>query len=125
MPAYKDDPIVVESLNKAKSADYGVKAANWANGVVAEGQEWCGVKGVSRSTTGGAGVWGEHLGSTGIGIFGRSHSVPGVPGRGVWGDCDNNVGVYGSSKTGTVCSVTAKRVPASREGARQTLAYRD
>jgi hypothetical protein len=40
-------------------ATNGLQAEGGANGVVAKGKSWCGVVGISESTTGGAGVYGK------------------------------------------------------------------
>ncbi|MEJ7680538.1 MAG: hypothetical protein WKG06_22335 [Segetibacter sp.] len=67
-----------------------------------------GVFGHSKSTIGGAGVWGE--GEAGIGVIGKclnqtDSAGPGVFGQsrgtGVWGESDTWMGVFGLSKSTT------------------------
>ena len=44
----------------------GIQAEGGANGLFANGKSWCGVVGLSQSTTGGFGVYGEeYRGGTG------------------------------------------------------------
>jgi hypothetical protein len=76
-----------------------------ANGLFATGKGWCGVVGISESTSGGFGVYGTNTaGGTGvvgesktwIGVFGKSESTTG--GAGVMGEAIGS-GVIGISKT--------------------------
>ena len=55
----------------ADSQVNGVQAEGGANGVFAKGKSWCGVVGISESTTGGAGVVGEGVGPGAVGIYGK------------------------------------------------------
>jgi len=76
----------------AKADTNGVQAEGGANGVIATGKGWCGVVGISESTSGGFGVYGENTaGGTGVvgvskmwmGVYGESQSTTG--GAGVCG----------------------------------------
>jgi hypothetical protein len=83
----------------------GVHAEGGANGLFANGKSWCGVVGLSESTTGGFGVYGENT-KGGTGVFGKStswHAVAGFSdssngGFGVYGEAVGT-GVGGVSKT--------------------------
>ena len=91
----------------AESQVNGVQAEGGANGVYAKGKSWCGVVGISESTTGGFGVYGANTtGGTGvvgeskgwIGVYGKSESTTG--GAGVMGEAvgQGAVGVYGKGR---------------------------
>jgi len=88
-----------------KGATNGIRAEGGANGVFANGKTWCGVVGLSESTTGGFGVYGENT-SGGSGVVGKSkgwHAVAGFSestqgGFGVYGEGEGT-GVGGVSKT--------------------------
>jgi hypothetical protein len=57
----------------------GIQTVGGANGVFATGKSWCGVVGISESTTGGFGVYGENT-AGGTGVVGKSkgwHAVAG------------------------------------------------
>ncbi len=91
----------------AESQVNGLQAEGGANGVYAKGKSWCGVIGISESTTGGFGVYGANTtGGTGvvgeskgwIGVYGKSESATG--GAGVMGEAvgQGAVGVYGKGR---------------------------
>jgi hypothetical protein len=71
----------------------GIQTVGGANGVFATGKSWCGVVGISESTTGGFGVYGENT-AGGTGVVGKSkgwHAVAGFSssttgGFGVYGE---------------------------------------
>lgn len=83
----------------------GIQAEGGANGLFANGKGWCGVVGLSQSTTGGFGVYGENT-AGGTGVVGKSkswHAVAGFSdsttgGFGVYGEAVGT-GVAGVSKT--------------------------
>jgi hypothetical protein len=83
----------------------GIQAEGGANGLFANGKSWCGVVGLSQSTTGGFGVYGENT-AGGTGVVGKSkswHAVAGFSesttgGFGVYGEAVGT-GVAGISKT--------------------------
>jgi len=83
----------------------GVQTEGGANGVIATGKTWCGVVGLSESTTGGFGVYGENT-AGGTGVVGKSkgwHAVAGFSesttgGFGIYGEAVG-AGVVGVSKT--------------------------
>jgi hypothetical protein len=95
----------------------GVQAEGGANGVFAKGKGWCGVIGISDSTSGGFGVFGSNsAGGTGVagvssgwmGIYGKSESTTGgagvmgeAVGAGVIGVSKTWMGVYGKSESTT------------------------
>lgn len=83
----------------------GIQAEGGANGLFANGKSWCGVVGLSQSTTGGFGVYGENT-AGGTGVVGKSkswHAVAGFSdsttgGFGIYGEAVGT-GVAGVSKT--------------------------
>jgi len=83
----------------------GAQVEGGANGVIATGKGWCGVVGISESTTGGFGVYGENT-AGGTGVVGKSkgwHAIAGFSesstgGFGVYGEALGS-GVVGVSKT--------------------------
>jgi hypothetical protein len=83
----------------------GIQAEGGANGLFANGKSWCGVVGLSQSTTGGFGVYGENT-AGGTGVVGKSkgwHAVAGFSdsttgGFGIYGEAVGT-GVAGISKT--------------------------
>jgi hypothetical protein len=83
----------------------GLQADGGANGLFANGRSWCGVVGLSQSTTGGFGVYGENT-AGGTGVVGKSkgwHAIAGFSesttgGFGVYGEAVGT-GVAGISKT--------------------------
>jgi len=83
----------------------GAQVEGGANGVIATGKGWCGVVGISESTTGGFGVYGENI-AGGTGVVGKSkgwHAIAGFSesstgGFGVYGEALGS-GVVGVSKT--------------------------
>jgi hypothetical protein len=83
----------------------GIQTEGGANGLFATGKTWCGVVGLSQSTTGGFGVYGENT-AGGTGVVGKSkgwHAVAGFSestngGFGVYGQAVGT-GVAGVSKT--------------------------
>jgi hypothetical protein len=83
----------------------GIQAEGGANGLFANGKSWCGVVGLSQSTTGGFGVYGENT-AGGTGVVGKSkgwHAVAGFSestngGYGIYGEAVGT-GVAGMSKT--------------------------
>jgi hypothetical protein len=87
----------------------GVQAEGGANGVLATGKGWCGVVGISESTSGGFGVYGENIaGGTGvvgvskkwIGVYGETSGLENGP-AGVWGEHKGaGIGVKAISNTG-------------------------
>ena len=87
----------------------GVEAEGGANGVLATGKGWCGVVGISESTSGGFGVYGENIaGGTGvvgvskkwIGVYGETSGLENGP-AGVWGEHKGaGIGVKAISNTG-------------------------
>ncbi len=87
----------------------GVQTEGGANGVFATGKGWCGVVGLSESTSGGFGVYGENTaGGTGIagiskkwvGVYGETSGVENGP-AGVWGEHKGaGIGVKAISNTG-------------------------
>jgi len=87
----------------------GVQAEGGANGVHATGKGWCGVVGISESTSGGFGVYGENIaGGTGvvgvskkwIGVYGETSGLENGP-AGVWGEHKGaGIGVKAISNTG-------------------------
>ena len=87
----------------------GVQAEGGANGVHATGKRWCGVVGISESTSGGFGVYGENIaGGTGvvgvskkwIGVYGETSGLENGP-AGVWGEHKGaGIGVKAISNTG-------------------------
>ncbi len=91
----------------ADSQVNGVQAEGGANGVFAKGKSWCGVIGISESTSGGFGVYGANTaGGTGVvgeskgwmGVYGKSESPTG--GAGVMGEGvgPGAVGIYGKGR---------------------------
>jgi hypothetical protein len=100
-----------------KADTNGIRAEGGANGVYAQGKDWCGVVGISSSKSGGSGVYGENTGG-GTGIVGKStgwHAIAGFSespsggfglygealGTGVGGVSKNWMGVYGETKSTT------------------------
>ena len=70
MPTFQNDPVqsttdstsaavIGENTNKTKDAGPGVHGTSAAAGVFGESTTWHGVAGISQSTTGGAGVFGQ------------------------------------------------------------------
>jgi len=107
----KDSVAVTGTANGENSAGVlgkgdtnGVQAEGGANGLLAKGKSWCGVVGISESTTGGFGVYGENT-AGGTGVVGKSktwHAIAGFSesttgGFGVYGE--GVAGVAGVSKT--------------------------
>jgi hypothetical protein len=80
-------------------------------GVIGKSGTWHGVYGESPSTTGGAGVWGEHKGN-GAGVVGKS---PG--GVGVWGVSTDHEGVHAETHSAVTAAVAAYNENASGTGA--------
>lgn len=86
-----------------KGETNGVQAEGGGNGLFATGRGWCGVIGISDSTTGGFGVYGTNTaGGTGVagvskswmGVYGSSAST--VGGAGVMGEATGTgPGIYG------------------------------
>jgi hypothetical protein len=85
-------------------ATNGLQAEGGANGVLAKGKGWCGVVGISESTSGGFGVYGANTaGGTGVvgeskgwmGVYGKSESTTG--GAGVMGEGvgPGGIGIFG------------------------------
>ncbi len=87
----------------------GMQAEGGANGVFAKGKGWCGVVGISESTSGGFGVYGANTaGGTGvvgtsskwIGVYGETAGLENGP-AGVWGEHKGaGIGVKAVSNTG-------------------------
>ena len=87
----------------------GLQTEGGANGVYATGKGWCGVIGLSQSTSGGFGVYGENTaGGTGVagiskkwvGVYGETAGVENGP-AGVWGEHKGaGIGVKAISNTG-------------------------
>ncbi len=87
----------------------GIQAEGGANGVFAKGKGWCGVVGISESTSGGFGVYGANTaGGTGvvgtsskwIGVYGETAGLENGP-AGVWGEHKGaGIGVKAVSNTG-------------------------
>jgi hypothetical protein len=87
----------------------GVVAEGGANGLFAKGKGWCGVIGISESTSGGYGVFGENTsGGTGVagvskkwvGVYGETAGLENGP-AGVWGEHKGaGIGVKAVSNTG-------------------------
>jgi hypothetical protein len=71
------------------------------SGAVGIAKLWHGVYGETHSTTGGAGVWGEHK-SSGSGVVGKSAS-----GVGVWGVSDAHEGVHAETHSATTAALAA------------------
>jgi hypothetical protein len=106
------DPLVPgvlgENTNNTNEAGVGVHGKSAAAGVLGESTTWHGVGGLSKSTTGGAGVSGA--GDPGPGVIGTSTKWIGVYGEtagiengpaGVWGEHKGaGVGVKAVSNTG-------------------------
>lgn len=115
MAIFNEDPITCTtsstepaiksvSNNHTPQAGPGVMGISDAVGVWGESNTWHGLAGLSRSTTGGHGVFGKNLsGGTGVvgesdgwmGVYGRSASTTG--GAGVMGEGDPAPGVIGKS----------------------------
>jgi hypothetical protein len=81
------------------------------SGVTAIAKLWHGVYGVTESTTGGAGVYGEHK-SSGVGVVGKS-----VSGVGVWGVSDTFEGMHAETKSTTTAALAAYQMNASSDTA--------
>jgi hypothetical protein len=87
----------------------GVQTEGGANGVFAKGKGWCGIIGLSESTSGGFGVYGENTaGGTGVagiskkwvGVYGETAGLENGP-AGVWGEHKGaGIGVKAVSNTG-------------------------
>lgn len=74
---HNPDPI----KHPENNAGPGVYGQSDGTGVWGAGKTWHGVYGESSSSTGGAGVWGEHK-ANGVGVVGNSQSGVGVWGKG-------------------------------------------
>jgi hypothetical protein len=86
----------------------GVYGSSKGTGVHGDSETWNGVAGISKSTIGGAGVYGESVGA-GVGVIGKSQTWHGIYGEtnsttggaGVWGEHKaNGAGVGGKSDSG-------------------------
>jgi hypothetical protein len=125
MPVFPNDPVICDtsstnpalkavSENHTPQAGPGVMGISDAVGVWGESNTWHGVAGLTKSTTGGHGVYGKNTsGGTGVvgesdgwmGVYGRSGSTTGGagvmgegnPGPGVIGKSTKWVGVYGET----------------------------
>jgi hypothetical protein len=75
----------------------GIRGEGGAVGVRGIGKDWHGIAGLSKSTRGGAGVFGHHD-AGGTGVHGKSVSTIGSPG--VFGEGDPGPGVIGRSTQG-------------------------
>lgn len=115
MPTFNEDPILCTttstqaavravSENHTPQAGPGVMGISDAVGVWGESNTWHGVAGLSKSTTGGFGVFGKNTaGGSGVvgesdgwmGVYGSSKSTTG--GAGVMGEGDPGPGVIGKS----------------------------
>src|SRR5262249_140249 len=74
-------------------------------------ETWMGVYGETTSTTGGAGVWGEHK-SNGSGVVGKSGG-----GVGVWGISETHEGVHAETKSSATAAVAAYQMNPGSESA--------
>ena len=111
--------------NTGDKAGPGVWGVSRGTGVRGDSSTWHGIAGISTSTTGGAGLYGDNqAGGPGIigmsknwhAIYGKSESTKG--GAGVWGEHETGVGVvgrstsslgiYGVSETGTAIQAETK-----------------
>lgn len=98
---------------------YGKSVSNHAiwgesdkgSGAVGIAKLWHGVYGETASTTGGAGVWGEHK-SSGSGVVGKSLS-----GVGVWGVSDTYEGMHAETKSPTTAAIAAYNLNPAGTGA--------
>jgi hypothetical protein len=95
--------VLGNSSNGTKNAGPGVHGTSAGAGVFGESETWHGVAGLSKSTTGGCGVFGQGLAHN-IGVLGQS-DVGGVEGRatsghGVFGQSTQGQGVHGRGPTG-------------------------
>jgi hypothetical protein len=115
MPTFNDDPVLCNTTstqpavravsdNHTPQAGPGVMGISDAVGVWGESNTWHGVAGLTKSTTGGHGVYGKNTsGGTGVvgesdgwmGVYGLSRSTAG--GAGVMGEGDPGPGVIGKS----------------------------
>jgi hypothetical protein len=118
MPTFENDPILAQTVStqpaiKAVSANHtpqagpAVQGISDAVGVWGESNTWHGIAGLSKSTTGGFGVFGKNTaGGTGVvgesegwmGVYGSSKSTSG--GAGVLGEGNPGPGVVGKSTRG-------------------------
>jgi hypothetical protein len=90
----------------AGQSSVGVLGRGQAVGVKGEGSEWNGVEGFSKSTIGGAGVFGFNEGGSGVRGMCKIQYNAGVhgvhegdTGWGVFGEANNGTGVAGKSKS--------------------------
>jgi hypothetical protein len=125
MPTFENDPVLSQtsnvqpailavSTNHTQQAGPAVQGISDAVGVWGESNTWHGVAGLTKSTTGGFGVYGKNtVGGTGVvgesdgwmGVYGSSKSTTGGagvmgegnPGPGVIGKSTKWVGVYGET----------------------------
>lgn len=88
----------VDNVNHTPQAGPGVMGKSDAVGVWGESRTWNGTAGISHSTTGGAGVYGEGVGG-GPGIIGISSKWVGVYGE-TRGAENGPAGVWGEGKEG-------------------------
>jgi hypothetical protein len=115
MPTFQNDAIICNttttqaavravSENHTPQAGPGVMGISDAVGVWGESNTWHGLAGISKSTTGGHGVYGKNTsGGTGVvgesdgwmGVYGKSKSTTG--GAGVMGEGDPGPGIIGKS----------------------------
>jgi hypothetical protein len=106
--------VLGENTNNTNTAGPGVWGKSAAAGVLGESTTWHGVAGLSKSTTGGVGVFGQGL-SGNIGVLGESTEGAGVkatsqsgPGlfaqsnaAGIWGKSETWMGVFGETQSTT------------------------
>ena len=80
-------------------------------GTVGVSKTWHGAYGETQSTTGGAGVWGEHK-ANGSGVVGKSGG-----GVGVWGASDSNEGVHAETHSPGTAAIAAYNLNPTGTGA--------
>jgi hypothetical protein len=93
--------VVGVSENHTAEAGPGVFGQSDGTGVWGTSKTWMGVYGETTSTTGGAGVWGEHK-AGGTGTVGKSDT-----GVGVWGTSETYEAVHAETKSANVSAIAA------------------
>jgi hypothetical protein len=93
--------VLGQNTNQSDKAGPGVHGVSRAAGVVGDSETWHGVAGLSQSTTGGVGVYGEGaagvegIGRTWVGVYGETRGTENGPAA-VWADGkDGGDGVKG------------------------------
>jgi hypothetical protein len=111
-----NDETVLTATGAGRERTIGIKGVG-DSGVIGEATSWCGLIGISASTTGGFGVYGKNTaGGTGVvgesdgwmGVYGKSLSTEGgagvmgeATGPGVIGKSTTWMGVYGETQSTT------------------------